>query len=203
MDNKVNIDGAGNIVIQDINGSSIIVNPDNSSELRQLIMDFGLQLKNLPKEVLNMIESKQDLNSEIKVGANINFTVLADLHIDIALRRLKFGLTIINTTKENRYFNQPFFKVHPKFILKGGQEQDTFVMIPENQDVFPKKLEYGEPVFVTYEIKAGAYDMYQKMLARDNEAFLQAFSSTTVGELYESNKFSIKKLLEHLNWLNQ
>lgn len=202
MNNKVNIDGAGNIVIQDITGASIIVNPDNSSELRQLIMDFSSQLEELPKEVLSMIESRQDLNAEIKVGAHMHFTVLADLHENVAYRRLKFGLTITNTTKENRYFNQPFFKVHPKFEIKGS-EQDTFVMIPENGSIFPKRLEYGEPVFASYEIKTGAYEMYQEILKKDDEAYLQGFVSTTVGELYESNKFYIKKLFEHLKWLKQ
>ncbi|GAA4514131.1 hypothetical protein GCM10023173_10480 [Sphingobacterium thermophilum] len=45
--------------------------------------------------------------------------------------------------------------------------------------------------------------MYQEILKKDDEAYLQGFVSTTVGELYESNKFYIKKLFEHLKWLKQ
>lgn len=203
MDNKAHIDGTGNIIIQGVDGATIIINPDNSSELRQLIMDFGSKLTDLPTEILNMIESKQDLDSEIKTGANMYLTVLAELHEDPAYRRLKFGLTITNLTKENRYFNQPFFKVYPKFEIKEGVEHDTFVMIPENNNSFPKRLEYGEPLSVSYEIKPGAYDMYQKILDKNDGAYIQAFTNTTVGELYESNKFSIKELFEQLKWLKQ
>src|SRR5690606_20547891 len=103
---------------------------------------------------------------------------------------MKFGLTITNLTKEHRYFNQPFFKVTPKFEIKEGLEHDTFVMIPENNNEFPVRLEYGQPAYYDYEIKDGAYEMYKKLLEKDEDASIQAFSNTTVGELYESNKFS-------------
>jgi hypothetical protein len=93
--------------------------------------------------------------------------------------------------------------VFPKFKIKEGVEHDTIIMIPENDNKFPKRLEYGEPAYLNYEIKSGAYDMYQKLLDKDPEAYIQAFDNTTVGELYESNKFSIKELFKHLNWLKQ
>ena len=41
MNENINIDGNGNIVIQDVDGSNIVINPDNSAELRKLIIDFG------------------------------------------------------------------------------------------------------------------------------------------------------------------
>lgn len=133
----------------------------------------------------------------------MHLDVLADISSDPQFSRLKFGLTITNLTKENRYFNQPFFKVNPKFDIKNGGQHDTFIMIPENFNSFPKKLEYGEPLFVTYEIKEGAYKMYQDILNKNNDTYIQAFANTTVGELYESDRFLIKKLFEHLKWLKQ
>jgi|ERR1035437_1089463 hypothetical protein len=203
MDNTAHIDGNGNIVVQGVDGATITINPDNSTALRQLIMDFGAKLTDLPTEILTMIEKRQDLNSEIKTGANLYLTVLAELYELPGCRKLEFGLTVTNLTKENRYFNQPFFKVYPKFKIREGVEHDTFVMLPKQPNSFPKKLEYGEPLSVSYEIKDGAYDMYQKLLDKNGEAYIQAFVNTTVGELYESNKFTMKKLFENLNWLKQ
>lgn len=198
MENKAHIDGNGNIVIQGVDGATIIINPDNSKELRQLIMDFGSSLTDLPKEILKMIQEHQDVNSEVENGANLYLTVLAEMNMS-GYKRLKFGLTITNLTKENRYFSQPFFKIYPKFEFSKGFEHDTFIMFPETNNNFPKKLEYGEQVSYSYEIKDGAYDMYQSILDKDETANIQAFSNTTVGELYESNQFSIKKLFEYKN----
>ncbi len=204
MTNNAKIDGNGNIVIQGVEGATITINPNNSQELRQLIMDFGAKLSDLPADILKMIEQKQDLNSEIKNGANLHLTVLTELHEFGGGSRLKFSLTITNLTKENRYFNQPFFKVFPMFEVKKGVEHDTFVMFPEQGNVFAKKLEYGQPFSVTYEIKPGAYQMYEGIMKKDKEgSYIQAFTSTTVGELYESNKFSIKTLFENLEWLKK
>ncbi|SRR5258708_3988117 len=203
MTNRATIDGNGNIVIQGVEGAAITINPNNTQEIRQLIMDFGSKLSDLPADILKMIEQKQDLNSEIKNGANLHLTVLTELHQFGAGSHLKFGLTITNLTHENRYFNQPFFKVYPMFELEAGFEHDTFVMFPDQGNVFSKRLEYGEPFSVTYEIKPAAYKLYEGMLKKDDEAFIQAFASTTVGELYESNKFSIKKLFENLKWITK
>ena len=204
MTNNATIDGNGNIVIQGVKSSSITINPNNSQEIRQLIMDFGNKLSELPTDILRMIEQKQDLNSDIKNGANLYLTVLTELNEFGVGSRLKFGLSITNLTKENRYFNQPFFKVYPMFEVKLGIEHDTFVMFPEQGNVFAKKLEYGEPYSVSYEIKAGAYQMYDSIMKKDEGgAYIQAFVSTTVGELYESNKFSIKTLFENLEWIKK
>lgn len=204
MKNKATIDGKGNIVIQDVTGATITINPDNTQEIRQLIMDFGAKLGDLPADILKMIEEKQDLDSEIKNGANLYLTVLTELYQFGAGNCLKFSLTITNLTKENRYFNQPFFKVNPMFELEKGVEHDTFVMFPEQGSVFAKKLEYGEPFSVSYEIKPGAYKMYNEIFQKDKDAaYIQAFTSTTVGELYESNKYLMKTLFENLEWIKK
>lgn len=203
MENTSHIDGNGNIVIQGLSGSDIIINPSNSNEIRQLIIDIGTNLSSLPKNILDMLNSNQDLSSEIKIGANMYFDVLGDIHAEKRFRKIKFGVTIVSLTKENRFFNRIFFKVFPKFTLKDGVEMDTFTMMPQQENAFPKKLEYGEPHSLTYEIKDGALASYREILDKDKDAYVQAFCSTTVGELYESNKITITHLLERFNWLMQ
>lgn len=203
MKNTAHVDGNGNIIIQGVDGATITINPQDTDELRNLIIDFGTKLNDLPKDILEMIKDNQDIKSEATKGANLYLTVIAELHPYAQHRRLKFGLTITNLTKEHRYFNQPFFKVTPKFEISEGVEHDTFVMIPEHDNNFPVRLEYGQVVSYNYEIKDGAYEMYKKMLDKDKGANIQAFTNTTVGELYESNQFSIEKLFEHLNWIQQ
>jgi hypothetical protein len=202
MNNEAHIDGNGNIVIQGVEGTIITVNPNNAEEIRQLIIDFGSKLSELPKEIIEILEKRQDVTAEIKAGANLYLSVLAELHELKEFRKLKFGLTITNLTKENRYFNQPFFKVYPKFTLKEGFDHDTFIMVPE-PNTFPQKLEYGEPFSVIYQIKPAAYDMYKQILDKDKDAHIQAFTNTTVGELYESNKLLINDIFKQLAWLNQ
>jgi len=201
--NQAHVDGSGNIVIQGINGATIIINPNNTDEIRKLVMDFGTKLSELPTEILSMIEKKQDVTATINAGANLYLTILTALHGNSLYNHLKFGLTITNLTKENRYFSQPFFKVSPMATLEKGVEHDTFMMIPEQGNVFPKKLEYGEPISVSYEIKSGAYPMYQTVLDKDKDGFIQAFINTTVGELYESNKLTMNSLFETLKWIKK
>jgi hypothetical protein len=201
--NQAQVDGSGNIIIQGIDGSTIIINPNNSDQIRKLVMDLGTKLSELPTEILSMIEKKQDISATINAGANIYLTILTELHQNRSYNRLKFGLTITNLTKENRYFNQPFFKVTPMATLEKGVEHDTFIMIPEEGNIFPRRLEYGEPLSVRYEIKPGAYQMYQTVVDKDKDGFIQVFTNTTVGELYESNKLTIKSLFETLNWIRK
>lgn len=203
MENTSHIDGNGNIVIQGLNGSTITINPNNSIEVRQLIIDLGVRLSELPKNVLEMLNAKQDISSEIKIGANIYFDMLGDIHPNKEHRKLKFGISIVSLTKENRFFNRIFFKVSPKFTFKDGVEMDTFTMEPQQQNAFPKKLEYGEPHSLSYEIKDGAFKSYKEILNKDENAYIQAFCSTTVGELYESKKVQISYIFERLKWLMQ
>ena len=200
MKNTAHIDENQNIVIQGMDGAEITIHPENPMELRQLVIDLGEKINELPTDVLKMIEENQDLSAEIKTGANLNLTALV-AKVNYSQSSLKFGLTITNLTKEHRYFNQPFFKVKPKFAIKEGIENDTFVMFPEQGSTFPKKLEYGEPLSVSYKLEP-VMKICQNLLMKDDKASIQGFVSTTVGELYESNAFSIKKMFEYISSLN-
>jgi hypothetical protein len=200
MKNTAHIDGNGNIVVQGIDGTEMTIHPENPGALKQLVIDLGEKINELPTDVLKVIEENQDINAEIKTGANLYLTTLVE-KVNYNQASLKFGLTITSLTKENRYFNQPFFKVKPKFEIKEGVQNDTFVMFPEQGKAFPKKLEYGEPLSVSYKLEP-VIKVCQRLLEKDDKAYIQGFVSTTVGELYESNAFSIKKMFEYLNSLN-
>jgi hypothetical protein len=199
MENKAQIDGNGNIVIQNVDGSTIIVNPDNTDELKKLIINLGNELSNLPQNVLQMINDKQDINKPIENGANVYLTVLMQTTGYGNSYTFRFGVTVTNLTNAIRYFNQPFFKVNPPFELKGGIRHDTFMMIDDFNDTnFPVRLEYGQPISASYPIKEGIIENYKQILSEDEDAYVQCFVNTTVGELFESNKYKVSELLRSL-----
>jgi len=199
MENKTHIDGNGNIVVQNVDGSTIIINPDNTDEIKTLIINLGDKLSNLPQNVLEMINEKQDLNKPIEKGANVYLTVLIRTTGYGNSYTFRFGVTITNLTNGVRYFNQPFFKVNPAFELHKGIRHDTFVMIDDTgESNFPVRLEYGQPISASYPIKEGIIDNYKQILAEDEDAFVQCFINSTVGELFESNKLKVSDLLRTL-----
>jgi len=201
MKNTAYINDKKEIVFQGVDGAVMAIDPENAIALRKLVINLGVKINELPTEVLAVIEEHQDIPSEVETGANVYLTALAE-KVNYSQTALKFGLTITNLIKEHRYFNQPFFKVKPKFEIKDGVENDTFVMFPEQGNTFPKKLEYGEPLSVTYKLEP-VMKICQSLLKKDSKAFIQGYVSTTVGELYASNTFPIKKLFEYVSSLHR
>lgn len=194
MINKSRIDGDGNIVIQDSNNSTITINANNPEEIRKFFIEFQNQLQDLPFEILELMESKNTNKIEIDNDANIylSFNLLTSGYGDM---EYALGVKITNLTKEIRFFNSPFFKTSE--IIEN--EMDTFVMTDAIQGArFPKRLEYGEVVSETYRIKLGITEILDKVLAKDKDAYVQAISSTTLGEVYKSNKYSLAKLKRQL-----
>ncbi|MFO7830340.1 MAG: hypothetical protein R6V23_17100 [Bacteroidales bacterium] len=194
MLNKAEIDGNGNIVIQDSDKSEITINTENSEELKKFLIDFQFKLNELPKEIIDLMESKNLNEVPFEKGANVylslNFIVQPGMPNCLA-----FGVTITNLTKENRFFNSPVFKSSVPI----ENNLDTFVLIETQYDIpFPKKLEYGEVVTESYNIKPESRKLYEKLMEKYKDATLQVIVSTTVGEIYKSNEYKISKLLE--NW---
>ncbi|WP_396179352.1 hypothetical protein [Flavobacterium sp.] len=195
MLNKINksfIDGDGNVVIQNADNSTITVNIGDNEQIRTFLIEFQKQLAELPIEILNTLQKNLDLENEIKVGANYYLTVIAALST-MGNNGVMWGITITNLTKEIRYFNQPYFKVSPKFELEPGLEHDTFMMFPIEKVTFPIRLEYGQVLSLTFEINPNAFAMFEKNATPDS--FIQAFGGTTVGEIYSSNEYKLDKLV--------
>ncbi|WP_409965972.1 hypothetical protein PIECOFPK_02366 [Mycovorax composti] len=193
MLNKSHIDGHGNVVIQDADNSTITINLSDTEQVRKFFIDFQNKLSELPREILTELQKHNNLESEMKVGANIYLTVIAEF-ADFGNNAVLWGVTITNLTKEHRYFNQPYFKVSPKFELELGLEHDTFMMFPKEQLKFPVRLEYGEVLSLTFEVNPKQFALFEKNATDD--AFLTCYCGTTVGELYNSNEYKLNKFVK-------
>ncbi|SZD73865.1 Uncharacterised protein [Candidatus Ornithobacterium hominis] len=193
MLNKSHIDGHGNVVIQDADNSTITINLSDTEQVRKFFIDFQNKLFELPREILAELQKHNNLESEMKVGANIYLTVIAAF-ADFGNNAVLWGVTITNLSKEHRYFNQPYFKVSPKFELEPGLEHDTFMMFPKEQLKFPVRLEYGEVLSLTFEVNPNQFALFQKNATDD--AFLTCYCGTTVGELYNSNEYKLDKFVK-------
>lgn len=189
--NKVTIDGNGNFVIQ--GSDNITINQNNPEEIRNFLIAWSDKLNQLPEKILNSMKEKA--SKDFTAGANVYLSVNCKYSDSIqTIIGMSIGVTITNLTKENRFFNQPFFKVSPPFE-KGA---DTFLLVADySQLKFPKKLEYGEVLSQYY--KMPDIKFLEDLINKDSKATIQAFTSTTLGEVYESNIYQISKLIEMYN----
>ncbi len=196
MINKAQVDGHGNVVIQDADNSEITINTNNPEEIRKFFIDFQNKLNELPREILELMESKSSNEVVIEAGANV-YLSLNYMMTGMGVEGISFGVTITNLTKENRFFNAPFFKLSTPF--EGNS--DTFAMTDTiHQIQFPKKLEYGEVVTETYHIRPQSGEIYEKVFVKDSEAVIQVIVFTTIGEIYKSNEYKVSKLLESFKY---
>ena len=166
------LDGSGNVVIQDAKNATITINNTDNLETA----------------------------AEIKKEANIYLTVIAAIP-EFGRNAVLWGVTIANLTKEHRYFNQPYFKVSPKFELEQGVEHDTFMMFPQERIQFPIKLEYGEKQSLTFEVNPNQFALFKKNATED--AILTAYCTTTLGELYNSNDYKLDKFVKDYEAIKQ
>lgn len=197
MINKSTIDGDGNIVIQDAANSEITINTNNPEEIRKFFIDFQNKLNEIPKEIFELMVSKNPNDVAIKTGANVYLSFNLMVTGMGGIGGISLGVTITNLTKENRFFNAPFFKLSKPF----DGNLDTFAMTDTIHQIrFPKKLEYGEVVTETYQIRAQSREIYDKVLAKDKEATIQVIISTTIGEIYKSNEYEISKIVEQFKY---
>lgn len=199
MINKAEIDGNGNVVIQEADNSVITINMNSPEEIRNFFIDFQASLSQIPKQILELMESKNSNDIEVDKGANVylSLNLLFGTGGLSGISGISFGVTITNLTKENRFFNAPFFKLSRPFEGK----VDTFAMTDTMYHiVFPKKLEYGEVVSENYQIRPQSRDIYDKLNAQDANATIQVIVSTTIGEIYKSNEYRVSQLLENFKY---
>lgn len=193
--NNAEITGDGNLIIQDVHGSTITVNLNNPDEIRTFLINFRDEIKNLSTGILNAINAHQNIEIVPVVGANLYFTVMMQARMQPPHRaEAKFGLTVTNLTKEIRYFSKPYFKTDPRLQMPGAEGLGAFIMFDREQRNFPIRLEYGEVFSLTYDIQPEAIPFFQQIAQYG--AFMQAFISTTLGELYSSNQYDIPQFLQ-------
>lgn len=112
---------------------------------------------------------------------------------------VSFGVSVTNTTKEQRYFYEPSFKV--SIPLENGL--DTFVMTdkhPHNPQ-FPKRLEYGEPFSAYYNI--ADISLFKSLVEKDENVTITAVVNTTLGEVFVSNPYKLKDLIKDEPYMKQ
>jgi hypothetical protein len=196
MINKAEIDGNGNVLIQGSDNSEITIHMNNPEEIRKFFIDFQEKINSLPKSILELMESKNTNELKISSGANV-YLSLNYLVNPGFVSGISFGVTITNLTKENRFFNAPFFKISVPF--ESGL--DSFAMLNTiNKITFPKKLEYGEVVTEGYLIGLQTKHIYDRVFAIDRDATIQVTTSTTIGEIFKSNEYNVSQLLESFKY---
>lgn len=187
------VTGDGNIIIQNSDNTTVTIDTKNIVELRKQISNLQEKLNTLDPEILQVMQQTikaAGLDELPIVDANIYFSI--GLLMDGITRRLGFSITITNLTKEHRYFSQPSFNLsHP---FKGA---DSFILTTSigKQIDFPIRLEYGQPVTVHYSIGEGQISFLEEILSLNEDASIAVVSSTTVGEIYRSNEYTIKHII--------
>lgn len=190
---EAKIDGNGNIVIQEADNSTITINMNNPEEVSKALINLNDRLSQLPLEMLRLMEEKR--NKEVPViGANVYLTQYVIVpNGGFGGYSLSVGVSITSTTKDIRYFNEPFFKTSEPISENG---LDTFIMTDKVFQVnFPQRLEYGQPISVQYHFNPNN-ELLRKLVETNPKATIVAVVTTTLGETYYSNEYEVSKLFE-------
>jgi len=191
MGTKVEIDGNGNIVIQKVEGSTITINPNIPEEVRKALIEYQSLISDLPNKFLQILmenNSQEPPTTGANVYLGLNFLINNGIH------GISISVQITNLTKEIRFYNKPFFKVSIPFNMGA----DTFVMTNTvgEQINFPCKMEYGEVVSEGYLLVLNNIQMFEELLARNIDATITAYVSTTLGEVYKSEPYPIRDIVK-------
>lgn len=196
---EAQVTGEGNITIQGIEGSTITINPDNSKEVREFLTNFESIVSELPTKILNMLKTDEKSFDKdvkgVKIHLSMGFTI-PELAPD--RRDATFKIYITNLERIHRYCHKPYFKFSkPVEFLAGSTPNDTFSLFQDqNSNIkFPIRLEFGEQVVADFMIVKPQFKYYNQL--DDNDSYIQAFCSTTLGELYSSNKYLISDFIKN------
>lgn len=191
--NNAEFDSNGNIVIQDITDSEITIHMNDPVEVNNFLTGMSDKLDQLPSEILQAL-SMVELPEEQFKGLNIYLTTLVSMSDVGGVVGLSLGLAITNMNKSIRYVNTPYFTVTPKMDLGQGLKHDTFQLISTENAKFPVRLEFGQVHQIEYKLIPAQIGLFRSNLTP--ESTIQAFVSTTVGELFSSKKLELPKLVE-------
>lgn len=149
--------------------------------------DFAnLIIKKLGKEPsIPIAEKLQENDGRIYLSANVLMSEMYGVH------GCTIGVSITNTIRENRYFNEPYFKLSQTVEEIGS---DSFYLFDKLAPVgFPNKLEHGQVVNVNYNLKRGTKEVFDKL---PPETTIEAIVTTTLGEKFKSNLLPISDVLK-------
>lgn len=111
---------------------------------------------------------------------------------------LEFKVTVTCTSKEHRYFQKPFFKMSRS--TKGNVDAFGLLNVMKTNN-YPVRLEFGQLFSTSYDIGSSTAKVFSRLLSDDPTLTIKAVTNTTLGELAESEPYSLKRLqmdFEHL-----
>lgn len=197
MGTEAKIDGNGNIVIQRVVGSTITINPSIPDEVRKALIDHQSLIVELPNKILQIFMDNNAKEPPV-IGANVylGLNLMAGTY---GLAGISISVQITNLTKEIRFYNRPFFKISTPI----DNNLNTFVLtnVVGNPIDFPRRMEYGEVISENYQLVHGNIEMFQGLLAKDSEATLTAYVTTTLGELYKSEPYYIMDIVKQRQYV--
>lgn len=193
MGTTAKIEGNGNIVIQKVDGSTITINPLIPEEVRMAFIEHQKLIADLPHNILSLLMEKNTAEPPV-IGAKV-YLGLDFLFTDMGVTGVSLTVQVTNLTKEIRFFNSPFFKL--SIPIEGTA--DTFIMtnVIGEQIKFPRKMEYGEVISQSYILNSANVNMFKGLLEKRLDVMLTAYVSTTLGEVYESNKYVVSDIVKH------
>ncbi len=106
---------------------------------------------------------------------------------------VSLSIRVTNKVKgEYRYFYQPSFRITIPF--KGA---DAFQLIQtDNKYSFPVKMEFGQEITFNFPLSDGQIKYFEDL---EHDCEFYAVCSTTIGEVFESNKTTVKSLIQAFN----
>lgn len=197
--NEAKLDGEGNIVIQDINNSEITINLSDHKAVLAFLTGMSDQIGKLPMEILEVLTKVKVEDSEFS-GLNVYLTILINFQsTSNEVKNLSFGLGITNKNNSIRYVNSPYFKVSKSLEFSPGYKHDTFKFVSPANAEFPVRLEFGEVKETVYDILPEQIKLFKANIS--DGLTIQAFVTTTLGEVHSSNEYRIEELLKTFDQL--
>ena len=166
------------------------------------------------QEVIDSIENEKPIPAALlkhNVPSKVDTTAVANVYLSQNILfetywgrptgkvdGIGLGVLVTNTIKEDRYFNQPFFKVSTPF----DKDADTFSLMNMVEPVrFPVKLEFGQQISVTYKLARGTMDLFDSLLTKDTNTTIKAIVTTSLGEVCESELYQVSELVKNKEYV--
>lgn len=114
-------------------------------------------------------------------------------------RGLQIRVTVTNITKEHRYFQEPFFKLSRPFE---GNADAFSILTVNDSNIYPVKIEYGQQFIASYSVDSNIAKVFLRLLSEDPSLTIKAVVNTTLGEMIESEAFTLERMKGDLEELS-
>lgn len=111
---------------------------------------------------------------------------------------LSFRITVTSTAKEHRYYNEPLFKLSKP--IEGNADAFYLLNVLDTNE-YPFKLEFGQQFTASYKIDSQNAKVFLRLLAEDPSLTIKVLVNTTLGEVVESEPYTLDKIRGDLEYL--